>query len=508
MAVRQYVGARYVPKFAYPVAWQAGTSYEALTIVTYNNSSYTSKIPVPATVGNPADNDSYWALTGNYNAQVEDYRQTALQTQENLTEETNAREQADTTLGERITQETNAREQANTAIQVIKSDFYAPVSPVENKIHYNTPNLSGPQGATMVNGIAYLTFYDGTNSYIYKYENFLEGDSTPVLFVTMNGVTHPNSINYYNGFLYVTDSDSGNIYPVDINTGEIKTAFTSNYHLTNAYIYLIKESLMLFGEDFGQDILSFILIEQNSDGTLTMPTNEHLYGYTPTNNRHNYSQDIGFLSNGLAVVIRSFCTTAPYASYLMIINPTNAAERLTVAIPYEGELEGVFVYQNKLYIVGANNYIYDMGSEDKYSLQFNGRFETQYLTGVHYQYFKNIEPASLPIDFDFATANGMLRFDEFYTKQQLGIKFVYPAGKGDNAFFSLTPALLTDVITSTYRLHGNGTIDYLQLNVQNVPIRELHIRFQGATINGTNYSNYDDLPADSKPEKIYVYITA
>lgn len=72
--VRQYVGARYVPKFADPVTWQSNTAYEAMTIVTYNNSSYTSKIPVPATVGNPADNDSYWVLTGNYNAQVEAYR--------------------------------------------------------------------------------------------------------------------------------------------------------------------------------------------------------------------------------------------------------------------------------------------------------------------------------------------------------------------------------------------------------------------------------------------------
>ena len=69
-----YVGARYVPKFADPVAWTSGTSYEAMTIVTYNNSSYTSKVPVPPTVGNPANNPKYWALTGNYNTQVEQYR--------------------------------------------------------------------------------------------------------------------------------------------------------------------------------------------------------------------------------------------------------------------------------------------------------------------------------------------------------------------------------------------------------------------------------------------------
>ena len=78
MVIRNYVGARYVPKFADPVEWQANTSYEAMVIVTYNNSSYTSKIPVPPTVGNPAENSKYWVLTGNYNAQVEEYRKATV----------------------------------------------------------------------------------------------------------------------------------------------------------------------------------------------------------------------------------------------------------------------------------------------------------------------------------------------------------------------------------------------------------------------------------------------
>lgn len=86
MAIRNYVGARYVPKFADPVEWQANTSYEAMVIVTYNNSSYTSKIPVPPTVGNPAENSTYWALTGNYNAQVEEYRKATANAQEDINE--------------------------------------------------------------------------------------------------------------------------------------------------------------------------------------------------------------------------------------------------------------------------------------------------------------------------------------------------------------------------------------------------------------------------------------
>ena len=86
MAIRNYVGARYVPKFANPVEWQANTSYEAMVIVTYNNASYTSKVPVPPTVGNPAENSTYWALTGNYNAQVEEYRKATAEAQEDINE--------------------------------------------------------------------------------------------------------------------------------------------------------------------------------------------------------------------------------------------------------------------------------------------------------------------------------------------------------------------------------------------------------------------------------------
>lgn len=79
MAVRQYVGARYVPKFYKNSQgngnnWEEKTPYEALTVVTYNSNSYTSKIPVPENIGNPANNPNYWVLTGNYNAQVEEYR--------------------------------------------------------------------------------------------------------------------------------------------------------------------------------------------------------------------------------------------------------------------------------------------------------------------------------------------------------------------------------------------------------------------------------------------------
>lgn len=74
MAVLQYIGARYVPKLFDDgnggMEWKEDTYYEPLTIVTYNNSSYISRTPVPASIGNPVDNGQYWSESGTYNAYV------------------------------------------------------------------------------------------------------------------------------------------------------------------------------------------------------------------------------------------------------------------------------------------------------------------------------------------------------------------------------------------------------------------------------------------------------
>lgn len=72
MTVTQYVGARYVPDFAQPIEWNNTRTYEPLTIVTHQGNSYTSRQFVP--LGIDIENETFWALTGNYNAQVEQYR--------------------------------------------------------------------------------------------------------------------------------------------------------------------------------------------------------------------------------------------------------------------------------------------------------------------------------------------------------------------------------------------------------------------------------------------------
>lgn len=66
MANNVYIGMRYVPIFMGD--WSNSVAYEALSIVSYGNNTYTSKKPVP--VGTLPTNTDYWALTGNYNGQI------------------------------------------------------------------------------------------------------------------------------------------------------------------------------------------------------------------------------------------------------------------------------------------------------------------------------------------------------------------------------------------------------------------------------------------------------
>lgn len=78
MATRQYIGARYVPKFYQnsvdgSANWQSNVVYDPLTYVTLTNGHmYISKKQVPATIGTPASNAEYWLDVGSYNGFIDE----------------------------------------------------------------------------------------------------------------------------------------------------------------------------------------------------------------------------------------------------------------------------------------------------------------------------------------------------------------------------------------------------------------------------------------------------
>ena len=167
--VRQYVGARYVPVFADPLEWSDQTGYEPLTVVLHEGSSYTSRQSVP--VGIDIGNTAYWAETGNYNAQIEAYRQEVLafdgritananaidaETQARESEvakamadiaaETQARIDGDNELALRIdslSKQTPVQDENGRNAVFIGDSFMAPTTSYPQKLAYFTAQLMG-----------------------------------------------------------------------------------------------------------------------------------------------------------------------------------------------------------------------------------------------------------------------------------------------------------------------------------------------------------------------------
>lgn len=157
MTVREYIGARYVPLFI--GEWNSENAYEPLSVVSYQGNSYTSRQAVP--VGIPITNETYWVVSGNYNAQVEAYRQEvrtfdsritanadAIEqerderkddfnaAEDDIEAEKTARQNADTALQNAITAEETSRQNADTTlsndVSALDSDLQAEITARKN----------------------------------------------------------------------------------------------------------------------------------------------------------------------------------------------------------------------------------------------------------------------------------------------------------------------------------------------------------------------------------------
>lgn len=156
--VRQYVGARYVPVFADPLEWSDTIGYDPLTVVLHEGNSYTSRQSVP--VGIDIGNATYWAETGNYNAQIEAYRQEVLTYDGRITAnanaitananaiaaETQARINGDNELALRIdslSKQTPVQGENGRNAVFIGDSFMAPTASYPQKLAYFTAQLMG-----------------------------------------------------------------------------------------------------------------------------------------------------------------------------------------------------------------------------------------------------------------------------------------------------------------------------------------------------------------------------
>src|SRR5699024_10178552 len=125
-----YVGHRYVPLIM--DEWDKTISYEGLSIVTYQGGSYTSKKRVP--VGIDINDTEYWAMTGNYNAQVESYRQEVVQMENRVN---NSLTEMEDTVDNKITEvhETMENKSDKNSVGINVTDYGADPLGVESSVN-------------------------------------------------------------------------------------------------------------------------------------------------------------------------------------------------------------------------------------------------------------------------------------------------------------------------------------------------------------------------------------
>lgn len=154
MATRQYIGARYVPKFYQnsvdgSTQWESNVVYEPLMYVTLTNGHmYISKKQVPATIGSPVNNIDYWLDIGSYNGFIE-------QLQNEIDDINNVAipaVQADVALKQNITDNnlatTNktvvgAINEINTSVQGMATTLAGKQDALDNNLNTTSKNVVG-----------------------------------------------------------------------------------------------------------------------------------------------------------------------------------------------------------------------------------------------------------------------------------------------------------------------------------------------------------------------------
>jgi len=124
-----YIGHRYVPLLI--GEWDKKIDYEGLSIVTHQGNSYTSKKRVP--VGIDILNKEFWVVTGNYNAQVEYYRQETERVSEKLDEKA-SHEELKTFKTQTNTSIDNFKKDTNKALNTHKNEVSKDISEVWQEI--------------------------------------------------------------------------------------------------------------------------------------------------------------------------------------------------------------------------------------------------------------------------------------------------------------------------------------------------------------------------------------
>lgn len=385
MAITQYIGSRYVPLFADPIEWSSNNTYEPLTIVTHEGNSYTSRQSVPKDID--IDNETFWALTGNYNAQVEQYRREVAAFDGRITTNTDnitaangriddevlARSSADTALGTRIDDEvlarTNGLAAANDRIDATNQDiadfidgdsFNRAISDSYALFTYagkfTLASEEHTQGMTIdEDGNFYVVIGNNIgNAYkLRKYDsqyNYVGSTSLPTN-------AHGNGLDYNASFgILVFDSPTHSLYQYDKNLNLINTLSATLGLGSGAIQQVDSNPYVMVWPSVGNRVFIYSAIND----VLTR-IGEIDAGSTNA----CYQQDCFGGSN---TFYQLFSKTDEFKhSFVRLMMYRGRKIRDLFVLGIEGELEGIARHGNSIYICDYSGSVYTSSNDDKWS---------------------------------------------------------------------------------------------------------------------------------------------
>lgn len=366
MAVTQYIGSRYVPLFADPVEWSSEKEYEPLTIVLHEGNSFTSKQFVP--VGISLDNETFWAETGNYNAQVEAYRNDVLDYIDVATDvQTNLDTFIDTTYKDFVDEISYNR---------TISDSYAVFDSVGA---FTLSEGEHTQGMTIdENGNFYVVIGNNLGNPFKlrkynRYYNFVAETSLP-------SGAHGNGLDYQKSYgIIVFDSPTRSLYQYDKNLNLINTIYATiglgsgaiQQQDSNAFVIAIPA------------VGNRAFIYYTYDNALARVGEINLGATNAC-----YHQDCFGGSN---TFYQLFAKTDEFKhSFVRIIMYRGRKIRDLFILGIEGELEGIARFNNKIYICNYNGVVYATNSDSKWSFSANDTGNNVYSNNFEYSASLNV----------------------------------------------------------------------------------------------------------------------
>lgn len=407
VGARQYIGARYVPIFGRKgedsIIWDGGEgTYEPLTVVLYQGNSFTSRQFVP--VGVDISNDEFWAETGNYNAQIEQYRNDTVEARalaeaaqvgvddinlllpfESFNAENTVKEYIDS-IGTSLQEDIEPLEATNKALlgpAVLTPSNSSQIS-FDVTTHYVQSMCFDDSGNMWV----YAVPRSGVdaNPFLYKYEN--DSMSFSAKYAISAGA-HGNSITYNptTGHILIISDGNFNMIEFDPTTGTYSTLWSSDTDYPISQIAISK------------DASRFAYIESRSRTAHEGPILDNV-GFSAvctevTNIGYGVGQDCSYIGSVLGVLYFYGSTNKSNRSGVRLNKVSliqcsgNAILGEWILDGIEAEGEGIDYKNNTLYVIDADGvlFTYDVALPNVILERNHGcAIESMNVQGVHINY--------------------------------------------------------------------------------------------------------------------------